>query len=273
MKNRLAHVAIVATLVVMLYPLAWMIMTAFKSTTEIARNASLLPSDPTLGNFVEGWAGAGVESFGTYLRNSVVIALLAVAGNVISCSLAAYAFARLSFRGRAVCFTLTIGMLLLPKDVLLVPQYSIFHALGWVDGPLPLIVPYFLAMDAFFVFLNVQFLRGLPRELDEAAAVDGCGPFRRYRYITLPLIKPALATTAIFTFIWTWNDYLPQLIYLNSAEKFTLPVGLRMFLDATAGSDLGPMTAMSVVSLLPLFLLFMFFQRRLVQGIATTGLK
>ncbi|MGW0994750.1 carbohydrate ABC transporter permease [Streptomyces sp. NPDC002520] len=175
--------------------------------------------------------------------------------------------------GAGLVTAVAIGTLLLPKEVLLIPQYLIFHKFGWVDTNLPLVVPKFLAVDAFFVFLNLQFMRGLPNELDEAAALDGCGPFRTFWHVLLPLTKPALATTAIFTFIWTWNDYFSQLIYLNSPARHTLPVGLRMFLDATSGSDLGPMFAMATVTLAPLFVLFVFFQRHLVQGIATTGFK
>jgi multiple sugar transport system permease protein len=260
-------------LVALLYPVAWMVLTSLKPTSEIIASTALWPESWTLGNFAEGWRGAGIGSFGTFFVNTVIIAVACVVGNVVTCTLAAYAFARLSFRGRSALFAVVIGILFLPKEVLLIPQYTFFHQLGWTDSFLPLIVPHFLALDAFFVFLSVQFLRGLPREIDEAAVLDGCGPWRRLRHVTIPLIWPAIATTAIFTFIWTWNDYMPQLIYLNSPENYTLSVGLRMFLDATSGSDLGPMSAMSMVSLLPLFVLFIFFQRRLVRGITMTGLK
>ncbi|SDT57205.1 carbohydrate ABC transporter permease [Jiangella sp. DSM 45060] len=260
-------------LAALLYPVLWLILTSFKPTSEIIAGASFWPRTWTLDNFVQGWDGAGVESFGTFFLNSAIIATAAVVGNVVSCTLAAYAFGRLAFRGRAALFAVVIAILFLPKEVLLIPQYTIFHQLGWTDSFLPLIVPQFLALDAFFVFLSVQFLRGLPRELDEAAVLDGCGPWRRLWHVTLPLIRPAIATTAIFTFIWTWNDYMPQLIYLNSPENYTLSVGLRMFLDATSGSELGPMSAMSLLSLLPLFVLFVVFQRRLVKGITMTGLK
>ncbi|NYE47945.1 multiple sugar transport system permease protein [Spinactinospora alkalitolerans] len=257
----------------LLYPVLWMVLTSLKPTDEIISGTSLIPETWTLDNFVQGWGGAGAGSFGVFFINSAIIATACVIGNAITCTLAAYAFGRLSFPGRAALFGIVIGILFLPKEVLLIPQYTIFHRLGWTDSFLPLIVPHFLALDAFFVFLTVQFMRGLPRELDEAAVLDGCGPWRRLWHITLPLIRPAIATTAIFTFIWTWNDYMPQLIYLNSTDKYTLSVGLRMFLDATAGSELGPMSAMSLISLLPLFVLFILFQRRLVKGITMTGLK
>jgi multiple sugar transport system permease protein len=157
--------------------------------------------------------------------------------------------------------------------VTLIPQYAIFLGLDWVNTYLPLIVPKFLATDAFFIFLMVQFIRGLPTELDDAAKVDGCGPFGVYWRIILPLLVPALTTTAIFTFLWTYDDFFSQLIYLSDTGLYTVPLGLRLFLDSTGESSWGPMFAMSVVSLLPTFAFFLLFQRWIVEGISTTGLK
>lgn len=267
------HLAFAVVLAVVLYPLLWMLLTAFKPTSEIISSTQLWPKEWTLSNFTKGWTFAGIGSFTTFLTNSMIIAVLSVIGNLFSCTLAAYAFAKLSFRGSKVLFAIVIVILFIPKEVLLIPQYTIFHALGWTNTFLPLVVPQFLALDSFFVFLSVQFLRGLPKELDEAAVLDGCGPFRRLWHITIPLITPAIATTAIFTFIWTWNEFMPQLVYLNTPENFSVSVALRFFLDAASGSDLGPMTAVSLVSLLPLFILFVVFQRRLVEGSAMSGLK
>lgn len=273
LRPALWHAIVLVLLLFLLYPVLWMVGSSFKPTQDIISTLSPWPQHLAPSNYSTGWQGSAGTTFSTYFLNSVLIALGAVIGNLASCSITAYAMARLEFRGRALVTGLAIGMLLLPKEVLLIPQYLLFHKLGWVDTDLPLIVPKFLAVDAFFVFLNLQFMRGLPRELDDAAALDGCGPFGTFRHILLPLIRPAMATTAIFTFIWTWNDYFSQLIYLNSPDKQTLPVGLRMFLDATSGSELGPMFAMATVSLAPLFALFVFFQRNLIQGIATTGFK
>jgi multiple sugar transport system permease protein len=170
-------------------------------------------------------------------------------------------------------FAITIGTLLLPSHVLIVPQYIMFNTFGWIDTPLPLIVPKLLATEAFFVFLMVQFMRGIPRDLDDAAKIDGCSPFGVFRYVIVPLARPALVTTAIFSFIWTWNDFLTQLIYLPSVESYTVPIGLRLFIDSSGQTSLGPMFAMSVLSLLPVFLFFLAFQKMLVQGINTSGLK
>jgi multiple sugar transport system permease protein len=212
-------------------------------------------------------------SFTRFFWNSFVIAGLAVVFNCFSCLLAAYAFARLQFRARKLWFAAMIGTLLLPGHVLIVPHYILFRTFDWIDTPLPLIVPKLLATEAFFIFLMVRFMRGIPRDLDEAATIDGCGPFQIFTRIILPLSKPALVTTAIFTFIWTWNDFFSQLVYLNDLENITVPVALRNFLDSSGQTSLGPMFAMSVLSLIPIFLFFVAFQRMLVQGINTTGLK
>ncbi|MFS8631404.1 MAG: carbohydrate ABC transporter permease, partial [Bacillales bacterium] len=142
-----------------------------------------------------------------------------------------------------------------------------------IDTFLPLTVPKFLATDAFFIFLMVQFFRGIPKELDDSAIIDGCGPIKIYYKIILPLASPALLTTAIFTFIWTWDDFFSQIIYINSVHNFTVPLGLRLFLDAQGESSWGSVFAMSVLSLLPIVVLFFFFQRHIVEGIATTGIK
>jgi multiple sugar transport system permease protein len=172
-------------------------------------------------------------------------------GNLFSCTLAAFAFARLRFALRRLWFALMLGTILLPFHVTIVPQYVLFHQLGWINTLLPLVVPKFLAVDAFFVFLLVQFIRTVRRELDEAAEIDGCGSFRLFYLIILPLIVPALATTAVFTFIWTWNDFFAQLLYLKGIDSFTVPVALRAFLDTTGVQQPGQLFAMSVLALVP----------------------
>jgi multiple sugar transport system permease protein len=268
-----AHVLLVVLLVVALYPIAYMIGTSFKAPQEISNNLDIWPREFTPGNYAEGWAGIPGVSFGRFFFNSMVVSVGVVVGNVVSCALAAFAFARLRFPLRGVWFALMIGTLLLPHHVLIVPQYVLFNALGWIDTPLPLIVPKLLATDAFFVFLMVQFMRGIPRTLDEAAAIDGCGPYRRFFHVVLPLTKPALVTTAVFSFIQTWNDFFSQLVYLNDLKNYTVPIGLRLFLDSSGQNAIAPMFAMSVLSLLPVFLFFLFFQRLIVDGINTSGIK
>ncbi|MBV1853182.1 carbohydrate ABC transporter permease [Catellatospora sp. NEAU-YM18] len=260
-------------LAVVLYPLIWVLGSALKSPTEITSNQSIWPEEVTWGNFTVGWGYIPGVSFGRFFWNSFLIAGASVLANCVSCLLTAYAFARLKFFGRRVWFGLMIVTLLLPGHVLIIPQYVMFHEFGWVDTPLPLIVPKLLATEAFFVFLMVQFMRGIPRELDDAAKIDGSGPYRIFWHVIAPLARPALITTAIFSFIWTWNDFFAQLVYLPSVPSYTVPVALRLFVDSSGQTSLGPMLAMSVLSLLPVFLFFLAFQRFLVQGISTSGLK
>jgi multiple sugar transport system permease protein len=266
------HVALIAASIVMLYPLFWMLSASVRPEAEIFTSPSIWPSEWSLDAYRRGWNSLQV-SFTTFYWNSFVIAALSVVGNVIACSLAAFAFARLKFRGRNFWFAIMLGTLMIPYHVTLIPQYVLFLNLGWVDTFLPLVVPKFLALDAFFIFLMVQFFRGIPRELDEAAMMDGCGAWRIYWKIMLPLSTPVLATAAIFSFIWTWDDFFGPLIYLNDMQNFTVQLGLRSFVDSSSESDWGGLFAMSTLSLVPVFFFFLFFQRLLIEGIATTGMK
>jgi multiple sugar transport system permease protein len=256
---------------IMIYPLLWMVMSSVKSDQEIFSNPAALPNDIDLVNYFTGWFATN-PGFTRYYVNSFLICLGAVVGNVLACSLTAYAFARLDFPFKRTLFTVMLLTLMLPSHVLLIPQYVLFTNLGWVNTYLPLIVPKFLATDAFFIFLMVQFIRRIPRELDEAATIDGCSSFRVFTSIIFPLLQPALITTIIFTFIWTYNDFFSQLIYLTSPDSLTVPVGLRTLVDSSGGAY-GQLLAMSVLSLVPTFVVFLIFQRRLVEGIATSGLK
>ncbi|WP_448059530.1 carbohydrate ABC transporter permease [Cellulomonas hominis] len=266
------HVLLIALALVMLYPLLWMVVSSFRPNDLIFREAGLIPSELDLSHYRSGW-DAFRYPFSRFMVNTLVIAVGAVVGNVISSSLAAYAFARMRFRGRGPMFAITLLTVMLPIHVVIVPQYVIFSRLDLVNTFVPLILPKFLATDAFFVFLMVQFIRGIPRELDEAARIDGAGHLRIFTRIMVPLMLPAIATTAIFTFIGSWNDFFSQLIYLTSPENYTVSLALRGFIDAQAASNFGGMFAMSVVTVAPLFLIFLFGQRYLVKGIATTGLK
>jgi multiple sugar transport system permease protein len=270
--SSLLHLVLTAASVAMLYPILWMFSASVRPATEIFSSTSLVPSSVSLEYFVGGWNALKV-SFGQFAWNSMVIAVLSIVGNLTSCSLAAFAFTRLRFPGRNLLFALMLGTLMLPYHVTLVPQYVMFLHLGWVNTMWPLVVPKFLATDAFFIFLMVQFFRNIPHELDEAAMMDGCSAWRIYWKIMLPLSTPVLATAAIFTFLWTWEDFFGPLIYLNDIRTFTVQLGLRSLVDSTGDSQWNSLFAMSVLSLLPVFLLFLAFQRLLIEGIATTGMK
>jgi multiple sugar transport system permease protein len=273
MRRMLSYVGVIALAFVMLYPLLWMVSASLTPGGLIGSASLIAPRGVTFENYQQGWNGIGGVGFGRFFLNSLLVSGAAVLGNVVSCSLAAYAFARINFTGRRFWFALAIGSILLPAQVLIIPQYILFRGFGWVNTYWPLIVPKFLAHDAFFVFLMVQFIRGIPRELDQAARIDGCGHFGIYWRIIVPLLMPALATTAAFTFIYTWNDFFSPLIYLTRPQLFTVPIALRAFIDATSASSLGPLFAMSVLSLLPVLGFFIAFQRLLTEGIVTTGLK
>jgi multiple sugar transport system permease protein len=266
------HVLLIAASIVMVYPLLWMLASSFRPDDAIFSNPGIIPEGIDVTNYLEGWNSLA-HPFGRYLLNSAIVVLGCVIGNLLSCSLTAYAFARINFRFRGPLFAVMLVTIMIPVHVIVVPQYIMFNQLGWVNTFVPLILPKFLATDAFFIFLMVQFIRSIPRELDEAARMDGLGHIGIFFKIILPLMLPALAATAIFTFINSWNEFFTALIYLTSPDMMTVPVALRSFLDATASSSYGPMFAMSIVSLVPVFFIFLFGQKYLVRGISTTGLK
>jgi multiple sugar transport system permease protein len=266
------HALLLSILFVVLYPLLWMLGASFRPNNQAFSTLGLWPSDFTLDNYRDGWS-FGALQFSRYFFNSFVIAVLCIIGNIISCSLAAYAFARLEFPLKRVLFALVLATLLLPYQVTIVPQYVLFNELAWINTILPLTVPKFLGTDAFFVFLMVQFIRTLPRELDEAARLDGCGHLGIFYRVILPLSLPAIGTTAMFTFIRTWDDFLGPLLYLNNPERWTVTLGLNGFLDATGVSSFGPLFAMATLSIAPIVGFFLVSQRLLIEGVATSGLK
>ena len=271
-KQFLKHILLTVVGLGMLYPVLWMLSSSLKPQDQIFSDPGLWPQVWTLENYINGWSSLQY-GFETFFLNSAIIAVAAVLGNLFSCSLAAFAIARLRFKGSKVVLGIVLLTIMLPYHVVVVPQYIVFSSIGWVNTFWPLILPKFLATDAFFIFLLVQFIRALPRDLDEAARLDGCGPYGIYFRIVLPLALPALATTAIFTFIWTWNDFFTPLIYLNDPATHTIPIALRTFLDSTGQSSYGSLFAMSMLAIAPIIGFFIAAQRYLVEGIATTGVK
>ena len=272
-KAMIKFIVLLIFSIIVLYPLVWMIMSSFKEESTIFSNLGILPSKFVWENYKIGWQSNGRTTFSTYFKNSIIFAILCVVGNLIACTLTAYALVRIKFRGSRLCFALMMMTMMLPQHAIIVPQYVYFYKLGWLGSFLPIVVPKFLATDAFFIYLIMQFIRGIPKELDEAAIVDGCSVYSIFYRIILPLCKPALVTTTIFTFMWSWNDFFTQNIYLRSVSNYTVTLGLRMFVDPTARSAYGAMFAMSTLSIVPILVLFIFFQRQLVEGVATSGLK
>jgi len=267
------HLMLIAMASVMFYPLLWMLGASFRDDSQI-NDPGIWPGQYfTLEGYEQGFAGVAGTPFWRFIFNSLLVSGLCVLANLIACSLTAYAFARIDFKFKKVWFAVMLATLMLPHHVILIPQYILFREFDWINTYLPFVVPKILATDAFFIFLLVQFFRAIPRELDEAARIDGCGHFGIFFRVILPLSKPALATTAIFTFIYSWNDFFTPLIYLTDTELYTVPLALRSFIDATSYSAFGALFAMSIVSLLPVLGIFIAFQRLLVEGIATSGLK
>ena len=261
------------TCILMIYPLLYMLFGSFKTQQDIFQNpTSLFPREWNFKNYANGWKGFGGTSFSTFFTNSVLITVIAVIGQVASSAIIAYGFARCRFKGKSVWFSIMIVMMLMPAQVLIIPQYIMFNSFGWVNTWLPLIVPGFFGYP-FFIFLIYQFIRRLPIELDESAYIDGCSKYSIFSRIILPLIKPALITSMIFATYWRWDDFFGPMIYLTDIKKYTVSIALKMFTDPAAQSDWGAAYAMSVLSLVPVIVIFFSFQKYLVEGISTTGLK
>lgn len=272
-KKWLYHLFTGGFAVLMLYPIIWLLMSSFKDSSQVFITAhSLIPEPFILSNYVEGWEGIAGQSFGVFIKNSLVIVGLSTIGAVVSSAFIAYGFARIDFKWKAFWFACMMVTMMLPHEVVMIPQYIIFAKLGWLNSIKPIVIPQFFG-HAFFIFLTVQFIRNIPLELDEAARIDGCGRFTIFYRIILPLITPALATSAIFSFYWKWEDLINPVLYLNSPEKYPVSLALKLFLDSESASNWGSMFAMSVVSLLPVILIFFLFQKYIVEGISTSGLK
>ncbi len=241
----------------MLYPVVWLIAASFKESNTIFSDPGLIPKSFTLQNYIQGWKGIGIIGFGTFFKNSFIICTLCVIANVIFCSLTAYAFARLRFAGKNFWFAVMMVTLMLPSHVTTIPRYIIFRSFGWIDTFLPLVVPKFFATDAFFIFLLVQFMRSLPKELDESAMIDGCGKFGIYTRIVMPLTTRL--HHACFSLPGGHGTIFHQLLYLNISIKIYVPMGLRLFVDSPACRH-GSNVRHAVLSLVPC--LFLFFSCR-----------
>lgn len=259
---------------IMLYPVLWMISNSFKTTQEIfgSNSFSLIPERILLENYIRGWRYNGSISFTTFFKNSFIYTGIATFGAVLSSSLIAYGFARIKFIGRNFWYMCMFLTLMIPFQVVMIPQFIIFYKLGWVNTLLPLIVPMFGGVP-FFIFLMVQFIRQIPVDLDNSAKIDGCNLFMIYSKIIFPLIKPALITATIFSFYWRWDDFIGPLLYLNRPRQFTVSLALRMFADPQTSTDWPAIFAMGTLSLIPVIIIFLMFQKYIVKGLVTTGIK
>lgn len=267
------HVAVAAIGLLMLYPVFWLVASSLKPQDEIWTNVnSLIPSRLEFANYSNGWKGFGGITFATFYKNSFIYAGVGTLFSVTASTIVAFGFARMTFRGKGFWFTVMMMTLMLPSQILLIPQYIVFSRLDWLNTYLPLLLPR-LGGDVFFIFMIVQFIRGIPIDLDEAAMIDGASQLGVFYHVILPQLKPAIITAAIFSFYWTWEEFLTPLVYLTDPNLYTISIALRSFSDEGSLTDWGAVFAMLTLSLLPVFLIFVFFQRYLVEGIATTGLK
>lgn len=268
------HVIVCGLGLVMIYPLVWMVMSSFKDTNTIFTTAGqLIPEKFVFSNYINGWKGFAKITFAVFFKNSLFISIVATLGTVFSSALVAYGLARCRFFGRKALFVAMLLSMMLPAQVLMIPQYLWYQKLGWVGSYIPLIVPYCFAIQGFFVYLLINFIDGIPRELDEAAKIDGCSYYGIFSRIIMPLITPALITASIFSFMWRWDDFLSALLYINESAKYPVSLALKLFCDPGSSSDYGAMFAMATLSILPAVIIFICLQKYLVEGISTSGLK
>ncbi|KPF85826.1 sugar ABC transporter permease [alpha proteobacterium AAP38] len=269
----LRYAVLIGVGLLMLYPLFWMVAASFKPNHEIFGSAGLWPQEPTMDGVVKGWRTGTEYSFATYLLNSFAFIMPKVLLTVVSSVLVAYGFARFRMPGKQLWFALMVATILLPKSVLLIPQYLMFREFGWLDTYLPLYVPCAFATDGFFVFMVVQFLRGIPPDMEEAAVIDGCNSLQVLWHVVVPVIMPAIISVALFQFMWSLNDFLYPLIYLSSVGKYPVALALKMAIDVTEATAWNQVLAMSTIALLPSLIVFFLAQKYFVEGITSGSVK
>ncbi|MEO3868683.1 carbohydrate ABC transporter permease [Nonomuraea sp. B12E4] len=264
-----AYLLLIVATAVFVLPFLWMVTTSLKSDAEnLAFPPQFLPDSFHFENYVKGWSGS--LPFNSFLLNSVLITALSMLGNLISCVLPAYAFARLRARASGVMFALMLATMMIPREITLVPKYIMFAQLGWVDSYLPLVVPEFFGV-ALYIFLLRQFFTTIPQEIIDAARIDGASELRILWRIMLPLSKPAIASIMLFSFVGNWNQYLESVIYLRTTEKFTIPLGLAMFSGQYA-TQYNQMMAVALITLMPILILFFIAQKTFIRGVTLTGI-
>lgn len=269
--NVILYIIIIIGGAILILPFLWMVTSGLKDAKHIfAYPPQIIPNPARWNNFYDGWTK--FANFNLYLKNTLVITTNNIVGNLVSCVLAAYGFARLKARGKNFWFLMVLGTMMIPTWVTLIPQYVLFSKLKWTNTFLPLTVPAWFGWP-FFIFLLRQFFMSIPKDLDDAARIDGCNTWEILWHVILPLSGPALATVAVFAFIGNWNNFLSPLIYLRDTEKYTLAIGLQRFQGTNGNVQYHYMMAVSTLVVLPIILVFFLAQRLFVQGIVMTGIK
>lgn len=259
---------------IMVYPLIWMVGATFKTNSEIFTSAWFWPKNPVM----DGYENAFVDYGGKInliksIFNTYKIVIPKVLFTVFSATITAYGFGRFEFKGKGILFSLMISTLFLPQVVLNAPQYIMFNQWGWTNSYLPLIIPSLFAGDTYFLFMLVQFLRGVPKELEEAARIDGCNSIKTLWYVIVPMLKPSLVSVALFQFMWTSNDFMGPLIYISDMPKYTNSIYLRLSMDGDVGFQWNRILAMSLISIIPSLIVFFCAQEAFIDGIAAGGVK
>lgn len=258
---------------VMFYPMLWMVGASFKaSNNEIYSTISFLPKSPSFQAYIDGWTATG-NPYSLYLINTFKIVIPKVVGAVVASVVTAYGFSRFEFPGKTFWFSILLATPFLPQVVLNIPQFLLFRTWGWTNSYLPLVVPAFFGAEPYFIFMLVQFMRSVSRELEEAAEIDGCNSFERLVYIVVPMVKPTIVSVALFQFMWAFNDFQGPLIYIDSVKKYPTSLGLRLLTDAETGFEWNKVLALSVITLLPSLIVFFLAQDQFVDGIAAGGVK
>ncbi|MBP3248934.1 MAG: carbohydrate ABC transporter permease [Ruminococcus sp.] len=274
MKKLLRYLILTAIAAVMIYPLLWLVGASLKSNDEIFSSAWFIPQKPDFSVYIGAWRTVTPYTMGHYFLNTFLIILPKTLFAVISSVLVAYGFARFDFPLKKLSFALLMGTMFMPSIVTVMPMYILWSRLGLLDTYIPLTLPALFAAEGSFVFMLIQFMKGIPKEFDEAARIDGCGALRTLFYILLPCIKPVVVSITVFTFLWTMNDFLTPLIMISSVEKYPLSLALRLSADSTGdGYEQNRVLAMSVIGLIPSVAVFGLAQKKFVSGITAGGLS
>lgn len=269
----LRYFVLVAVGIVMVYPLIWMFGASFKTNSEIFSSIGFIPLAPTLEGYIRGFKGYEGMTLLFFMANTYKFVIPKVIVTAASAVFTAYGFARFNFLGKRFSFAVLLSTLFLPQVVLNVPQYILFDQIGWLDSYFPLVIPSLFAGDTYFVYMLIQFLRGIPKELEEAAKIDGCNVMQTLWYVIVPMLKPSIVSCALFQFMWASNDFMGPLIYVNTVAKYPVSIFLRMSMDADVGFEWNRVLAMSLIAILPSLVVFFAAQNSFVEGIAAGGVK
>ena len=270
------YVVLVLVGIIMIYPLVWMIGASFKTNSEIFSSIGFIPESPTVQGYIDAMNGYGGDiDIWKSMLNTYKIVIPKVILTIASCTLTAYGFARFKFKGHDLLFALLMATLFLPNVVLNVPQFIMYNGWGWVDSPvyLPLIVPTMFAQDTYFVFMLIQFLRNIPKELDEAAKIDGCTALGTLWHVIVPVLKPAMTSAALFQFMWSSNDFMGPLLYVSTPKRYPAAIFVKMSMDADTGFSWNRILALSLISIIPSLVVFFIAQDQFIDGVTAGSVK